>query len=69
MPEAVSPVKNPARVAAGRASAERRWRDHPPNVIAIEDLTPEQRFLVRRLVEAVRSAPAVVAAAPAHNEP
>lgn len=61
----VDVASNPEKVRAGRLGARARWGDHAPRTIALDDLTPEQRLLVRRLVEAVRAAPSVAEAATA----
>jgi hypothetical protein len=47
------PVPTPAE--RGRNGARKRWADHAPRTVSLEDLTPEQRRLVRALVDAVRS--------------
>jgi hypothetical protein len=53
MREAVSRKKDPAKVRAGRAGAERRWG--PPGVVRLDELTPPQRRLVLALVEAAKA--------------
>ena len=55
MPEAVFRIKNPTKVAAGRAGAERRWGPPGTRTVKIGDLTPEQRRLVLALVHAART--------------
>jgi hypothetical protein len=52
MPEAVSIVKNAAKVRAGRIGAEVRWRQ--PRVVRLDGLTGEQRRLVLALIEAAK---------------
>lgn len=55
MAEAVSVSKDPVKQRAGLAGARRRWGE--PGVIALADLTPEQRRLVRALVDAAKQTP------------
>lgn len=52
MPQAVSVVKNAAKVRAGRIGAAVRWRQ--PRVVRLDDLTGEQRRLVMALIDAAR---------------
>lgn len=52
MAEAVSRVKDSAKVRAGRIGAEVRWRR--PRVVHLEELSGEQRRLVLALIEAAR---------------
>jgi hypothetical protein len=50
-------TKDPAKVAAGRAGAVRRWGQpgsQPPRLVKIGDLTPPQRRLVLALIAAAR---------------
>jgi hypothetical protein len=39
----------------GRRGAERRWKDHAPKTVHLDDLTVDQRRLVLALVEAERA--------------
>jgi hypothetical protein len=55
MVEAVLDVRDPKKVAAGRAGALRRWGPPGTRVARLGDLTPEQRDLVLTLVAAVKS--------------
>jgi hypothetical protein len=59
MPEAVSHIKNPVKVRAGQAGAERRWGPTGTRTVSLADLTPEQRRLVISLVDAAKAATAV----------
>ena len=43
------------RAAWGREGARRRWGDHVPRVIRLDDLTPEQRRVVLAFVELERA--------------
>ena len=51
--------RDPQKVAAGKASAEKRWR--PKRVVRLDDLTAPQRRVVIALIEAAKalSAPTV----------
>ena len=49
-------TKDPAKVAAGRLGASKRWGD-TPKTVRLDDLTAEQRRLVLALVAAARSDP------------
>jgi len=63
MAEAVSVVKDPQRVAAGRRGMEVRW-GNPANrkTVRLDSLTPDQRRLVLALVDAAKeAAPAATA--------
>lgn len=53
MPSSVVTPKNPAKVAAGRAGALKRWG--PPRVVRLDELTPDQRRLVLAMIEAARA--------------
>jgi len=52
-------IKDPAKVAAGRAGSLRRWGppgSRAPTTARMADLSPAQRRLVLALIEAARSA-------------
>lgn len=49
----VSPVKDPAKVRAGQIGMRKRWGE--PRVVRLDDLTDDQRAIVRALVDMVRS--------------
>lgn len=53
MAGAVVVEKNPTFVEAGRKGALRRWGE--PKVVRLDDLTEDQRRLVRALIEAARA--------------
>lgn len=55
MPEAVSHIKDPTKVAAGALGAEKRW-SNPANrrVVRLDDLSAEQKRLVLALIAAAR---------------
>ena len=69
MAEAVSAVKDPQRVAAGRRGMEVRW-GNPANrkTVRLDSLTPDQRRLVLALVDAAKAAPADGSAGAANAE-
>ena len=50
--------RDPQKVAAGRASAAKRWG--PPRVIRLDDMTAPQRRVILALIDAAKglSAPA-----------
>ena len=52
--------KDPTKARAGRLGARARWGE--PRIARLDDLTPEQRRLVRALIDAAReqAAPAIV---------
>jgi hypothetical protein len=52
-----SPLKNPAKVRAGRLVAVQRWGPQP-RIVRLDDLTPDMRRLVLALVAAARAAEA-----------
>jgi hypothetical protein len=56
MPEAVSHIKDPAKVRAGRLGAETRWGAAGTRVVRLGDLTNAQRRLALLLIDAVREA-------------
>ena len=51
-----TPVKNPRRVASGKAGMASRWAGHKPKSVSLESFTPEERRLVLALIAAVRAA-------------
>jgi len=73
MPEAVSRIKDPAKVRAGELGATSRWGPPGTRTVKIGDLTVEQRQLVLALVAAAKSiapnekAPAVTNSASAQE--
>lgn len=47
-------IKDPAKVAAGRAGARKRWGGQ--RILRLDQLTPEQRRLVLALIDAAKEA-------------
>jgi hypothetical protein len=56
----VTATKHPGRVAAGKATALKRWGPLP-RTVRLDSLLPEERRLVVALVEAMKTAPAIEA--------
>jgi hypothetical protein len=54
MPEAVSTIKNPVKVQAGKLGAEARWTPERRTTVRIDALSREQRAVVLALVAAAR---------------
>lgn len=64
----LSVTKDPIKARAGRLGAERRWAEHLPAIVKIDDLNPDQRLLVLALVRAARAADAKKAVSAATAE-
>ena len=54
MPSLAIPEKNPVKVAAGRAGAQKRWGDR--RVVRLDSLDPRVRAAVLALVDADEAA-------------
>jgi hypothetical protein len=46
-------LRDPQKVAAGHASAEKRWG--PPRIVRLDDMTGPQRRVVLALIDAARA--------------
>ena len=59
MAPAVSVIKNPTKVRAGKIGAAKRWADHDRRLVRLDALRPEARRLILSLIEAAKAAEAV----------
>lgn len=52
----VSTTKHPGRVAAGKATARKRWGEYP-RIVRLDELGERERRVVLALIEAAKPAP------------